>query len=93
VDLSRGHRRIEPVERLRDEQGIGARIRQRNRLGRPREHVRGGGGADELRAHAGHRLDRDHVRAGWGQAAGQLPGSGRKVDDRLPGAESKFGGE
>ncbi len=79
VDLRQRCRTVEPVERLGDGDGVGARVRERDRLGRPVE--RAGRGVADPCPHLGDGLDRHDLGAGRGERAGELARPGREVDD------------
>jgi hypothetical protein len=86
-DLSRRALEIEPVEGLGDEDGVDRCVGQGDRLRGAAQHLRRRHAALQDRAHAVDRLDRDHLVGVLDQHAGQLPGPGGEIEDRV-GAEA-----
>ena len=84
-DLGARRPRLEPVERLRDEHRVGARIGERDRLGRARQRLDVREPGPERGAHLVVGLDRDDRRAALDDRLGQLPGSGREIDHLAAG--------
>jgi hypothetical protein len=72
------------VEGLRDDHGVDARVRQRNRLGDRIERLCGRRRAPEQLAHRRHGLERDHARAAAGELARELARAGAELEQRAP---------
>ncbi len=72
---------VEPVERLGRGDDVGGRVRQRDRLGAPRDRVHVGESGLELGAHLVERLDRGHALAERDERARELPCAGAEIDD------------
>ena len=74
-------RRVEPVERLRDGDGVEARGPKRQALGRARQRPRNArAGAVEHLPHAVDGLGRQELRAEGLEQARELPGAGREIE-------------
>jgi hypothetical protein len=87
VDLGQGSVGPEPLERLRDNDRVGRRGRQRDRIRSSGEHV-DAVARDQL-SHRAHRLDRDDVRSRPDEQPRKLAGSCRQVHDRGAGSKTK----
>ena len=68
------------MERLRHRDGVDPAVRERDALGRPREHRDRRHAPLQLGAHLAQRLDRDDVRAARDEQPGQLPGARGEVE-------------
>jgi len=72
---------VKPVKGLRDDDGVQAGRRERERLSDAREQRSARKTPAELRSHAGDRLHSREPRAGGDERRGELAGAGREVDD------------
>jgi hypothetical protein len=89
ADLAQRRRRLEPVERVGDEDGVDGRIGKWNRL-RGAGVADGAGGARlEHRAHLVIRLDGHDLGEPVHKPARQLPRSGTKIDDARIAAQAE----
>jgi hypothetical protein len=81
-DLGERARRIDPVPRLRDGDGIHAGVVQRDALGGAGEGADVGQLLLENLAHLAERLHGDHLQAAADQRAGELAGARAQVEHR-----------
>src|SRR5437899_1602629 len=77
VDLAQCVLQAEPVERLSDGDGVDARVRHRNRLGRSLERLHA---LRQQGPHLRDRLDGDDLRTARGEPARELPRTRREVE-------------
>src|SRR5262249_11603946 len=80
-ELTQRHLPVEPVERLRADDDIGASIRQRERFGLPFERRDAGDGDAQVGEHLRERLDRRHAMAERHEPSCQLPRPATHADD------------
>ena len=84
-DLGCGGLGIEPVERLRGDDGVDAGARRAGRPRRPRRAApRPGPFRASTLAHAGDRLERDHARAAGDELARELARAGAELEQCAP---------
>ena len=74
------------MERLRDRDGVGEVVGQRDRLRRSLEHLDPGG---DQRTHLGQGLNGNDARTRRDELPRKLPGAGREIDDDAAGPEAK----
>ena len=80
-DLEQRRAVVEPVERLRDRDDVGALRRKRDRLRSSLERRRLGNRRAELVEHLGERLDRRHPVTEIDERPRQLARAGAEIDD------------
>jgi hypothetical protein len=93
VQLGEAGGRVEPVEGLRDRDGVERAAGEWQCFRHRRGHGHGGQFAMEHRAHPGNRLDREQQRARWHQQPRQLAGAGRQVADGPAGRDAELLGQ